>query len=69
MTELERAIYLAMNAITNRYPNTCGLSWDEKQIYYRELCRRLQGIMSGGEDISTTDGIAADRYLQRKVDR
>lgn len=45
MTELERAIYLAMNAITNRYPNTCGLSWDEKQIYYRELCRRLQGIM------------------------
>lgn len=48
MTDLETAIYLAWAAITERYPKTNNLSFDERQEYYTELMKRLHVEVSGG---------------------
>lgn len=50
MTDLESAVYLAWIAITERYPETHNLSYDEKQAYYRELMRMLQQMLPEGKE-------------------
>lgn len=50
MTDLESAVYLAWMAITERYPETHNLSYDEKQAYYQELIGRLQQMLPEGKE-------------------
>ena len=50
MTNLERAIYLAKNAIIEKYPNTCELSDNEKQDYFYALVAYLMSLIREGMD-------------------
>lgn len=50
MTDLESAVYLEWMAITERYPETHNLSYDEKQAYYQELMGRLQQMLPEGKE-------------------
>lgn len=45
MTNLEQAVYLAMSAIIERYPETCELTANEREKYYRELIVKLRELL------------------------
>lgn len=45
MTNLETAVFLVMAAIIDRYPETCELTYTERQEYYRTIIRRLQEML------------------------